>query len=180
IRYSTSFRRTKSQIIAVASRQVSSCRKMPILSIRQIEIGSPSMSPESEFFLENGTDLAAGYEHRRPVFHRRAQTPNNHGERPSSRSTSSRNIPQKAGIRRANQYVAARNRLGGPKDTDVRTGRGPKLREYRFESHRQFYPQGQRHRARRQALRGPDRREHSSRQGNTGEPDRNAPHQRWR
>ena len=55
---------------------------------------------------------------------------------------------------------------------------GQNIRKNSFESHRQFYSQGQRHRARRQALRGSDRREHPSRQGNPGQPDRNAPNQR--
>ena len=37
---------------------------------------------------------------------------------------------------------------------------GQNIRKYSFESHRQFYSQGQRHRARRQALRRSDRREY--------------------
>ena len=86
--------------------------------------------------------------------------------------------PQNAGIDGQNQYVAARNRLDRPRDTLVRIGRGQKFRKNSFESHRQFYSQGQRHRARRQALRGSDRREHPSRQGNSGQPDRNAPNRR--
>ena len=65
-----------------------------------------------------------------------------------------------------------------PQDNHVQTGRRPAIRENSFESHRQFYSQGQRHRARRQALCGSDRREHPSRQGNPGQPDRNAPHRR--
>ena len=60
------------------------------------------------------------------------------------------------------------------------SGRSQQYQENSFESHRQFYPQGQRHRARRQALRRSDRREHPSRQGHPGQPDRNAPNQRRR
>ena len=79
-----------------------------------------------------------------------------------------------------NQYVAARNRLAGPRTPMSGPVPGQNIRKNSFESHRQFYSQGQRHRARRQALRGPDRREHPPRQGNPGQPDRNAPDQRRR
>ncbi len=79
---------------------------------------------------------------------------------------------------RQNQYVAARNRLAGLGTPMSGSVPGQNIRKNSFESHRQFYSQGQRHRARRQALRGSDRREHPSRQGNAGQPDRNAPNQR--
>ncbi len=87
---------------------------------------------------------------------------------------------QNAGIDGQNQYVAARNRPIGPADAHVRIGRRPEIQENSFESHRQFYSQGQHHRAGRPALRRPHRRKHPSRQGNSGQPDRNAPDRRWR
>ena len=91
---------------------------------------------------------------------------------------SASNRPQIAGIDGQNQYVAARNRLYRPQDALVRIRPRPEIQENSLESHRQFYSQGQRHRAGRQALRRSDRREHPSRQGNPGQPDRNAPNQR--
>src|SRR6266403_6311674 len=85
---------------------------------------------------------------------------------------------QNAGFDGQNQYVAARNRFAGLGTPLSGSVPGQNIRKNSFESHRQFYSQGQRHRARRQALRGSDRREHPSRQGYSGQPDRNAPNQR--
>src|SRR5215218_8205695 len=70
--------------------------------------------------------------------------------------------------------------LRWPRDAIVLIGPGPEYQEISLESNRQFYPQGQRHRARREAVCRADGREHPSRQGNTCQSDRNAPHQRRR
>ncbi len=88
--------------------------------------------------------------------------------------------PQKTGISGTNQYVAARNRRHGRGAAGPVCAPASQIQENTFESHRQFHPQGQHHRAGWQALCGPLRRKHSSRQGHPGQPDRNAPHRRRR
>ena len=86
--------------------------------------------------------------------------------------------PVKRWHRAAKSVCCSPKPLRWPRDTMSGSVPGQNIRKNSFESHRQFYSQGQRHRARRQALRGSDRREHPSRQGNAGQPDRNAPNQR--
>jgi len=57
-------------------------------------------------------------------------TENNHGASPRSAPPATcRNRPQKAGIWRANQYVAARKPPQWPRDARVRIGRGPEDQE---------------------------------------------------
>ena len=84
---------------------------------------------------------------------------------------------ENAGEGAQDQYVAARDSSGRPQ----RAARPPaRSRNIVRESHRQFAPQRQYRRGRRQALRRPHRGKLPSRQGHADHPDRHAPDQRRR